>query len=96
MSTDNFIKESIDAAQKIAFAGMQGGYEIGYSDGMKRAAAMCDAKAKMHAEYLPPNAYHKDGDHDHAATCGRRDECKNLAYEIREALRAEREAKAAP
>lgn len=42
MSTENFIKESIDAAQKIAFAGMQGGYEIGYSDGMRRAAAMPD------------------------------------------------------
>jgi hypothetical protein len=96
VSTENIIRQSIDSAQRIALAGMKGGYEIGYREGMLYAAAMCEAKAKLHAEYLPPNFYHKDGDHDQAATCGRRDECSNLAYEIREVLRATQEPQQKP
>ena len=46
-------------------------------------AQYCEKRAEMHAEYLPHNAYYKDGSLDNAATCGRRDECRNLADLIR-------------
>ena len=82
----NDLKEAVLAAQNVSLAGMKAGKEVGFREGMLRAIAMCEAKAKLHAQYLPPGFQHKDGDHDQAATCGRRDECANLAYELRAEL----------
>ncbi len=82
----DYLKSQIIMANNIAMQGMKSGMDVGFREGMLRAAAMCEAKAKMHQEYLRPGQQHKTtGDLDDAATCGRRDECTNLAYEIREA-----------
>lgn len=70
--TDDVLDAVIDSAQAL-----------GRHEGMLRAVAICEAKSRLHAQYLPPNFRHKDGDHDQAATCGRRDEAEALAYEIR-------------
>ncbi len=78
------LKETVQAVQNVATEAMKQGIAIGRREGLLRAAEMCEEKSKVHAEYLPPNFQHKDGDHDQAATCGRRDECSNLAYEIRQ------------
>jgi sialic acid synthase SpsE len=82
---DNSETESLDAIKTVLAAAIEHGRERGRREGMIEAAAMCEAKAVLHQTYLPPGFHYKDGDFDQAATCGRRDECKNLAYEIRNA-----------
>ena len=89
------LREIVSAVNNVMIRGLKSGEQIGYQAGMLRAIAICEAKSKLHAEYLPPNFYYKDGNHDQAATCGRRDECLNLAYEIREALKNYQAAQAA-
>ena len=83
----DFLRDTIESFQNVARESLRQRQAIGFREGMRLAAAMCEAKAKLHAQYLPAGFQHKDGDHDQAATCGRRDECTNLAYEIRAAIK---------
>lgn len=93
MSTGTELTELAIGIQRVALQGLQSGQELGFQEGMLHAAAMCEAKAKLHAGYLLPGFQHKDGDHDQASTCGRRDECTNLAYEIRAEAASKSQAK---
>ena len=81
-------QEEIERANRILLAGMKAGEQIGWQQGMLKAAELCEAKAKLHQEYLRPGQQHMDTNFDDAATCGRRDECSNLAYELRQAVKA--------
>ena len=87
--SDDFLKATLESLQNVTFVAMKSGQEIGFRDGMIFAAELCEKKAKIHAEYLrlgPNQQYRDTGDLADAATCGRRDECTNLAYEIRHAM----------
>ena len=82
----NELMDMMQSINNVALTGMKSGQEIGFRDGILRAIAICEARSKLHEQYLPSNFNHKDGDHDQAATCGRRDECMALAYEIKKEL----------
>jgi len=87
MNSD-FIKDQLESSNRILLAGMKAGEAIGWQQGMLKAAELCEAKAKLHQEYLRPGQQYKDTNFDDAATCGRRDECSNLAFELRQAVKA--------
>ena len=78
----NDLGEMLKSANKILLQGLASGREIGFAEGIAAAVKYCKDKAKLHAEYLPTNHCYTAGSLEQAATCGRRDECKNLAVEI--------------
>ena len=80
-------KDTFLQANDLYITAMKGGESIGFRAGMLRAAEMCVEKAKVHDAYLPESYHEILQDTALIATRGRRDECLNLAYEIKEALK---------
>ncbi len=86
--------EHAKSMNNIALSVMKSGEEIGFVEGLRWAAKYCEEKAALHATYLPTpefqyNEFHpstRQIDPALSATCGRRDECSNLAYEIRQEI----------
>jgi len=85
-----WVKDAVLLSQKIAAESLHQGMLIG----LRKAAEMCEAKAELHAGYLPKGHYYASGDLHQAATCGRRDEAADLARSIQVVMAAlEKESK---